>query len=154
MTIQELTEKEAKNRAKEYATPLDGLIKPKWEFDTKEWENVDRYELEDEIHFSIDIMMSEINSHYQLKDILYTHALTELKNNLTRVPKDHVTFDDKKEALSNGYWYYGMDKFECFELLQEIYTTLSDIPSEYYEYARMNVQEGLFEGSWPSEVEL
>jgi hypothetical protein len=99
-------------------------------------------------------MLGEINSHYQLKDILYTRAITLYKNDLSRCKIEHLAFDDKNKALKKGFWPNKMDKFECMERLQEIFTTLEDLPVGYYNDAYDEISRGLFEGMKPNGVEL
>lgn len=150
MTLQELTHDEAAKRAKDYATPLNELIRPSHLVDEADsWEDIPEEMINQEVNKSVDVILSEIGNHHQLKDVIHTRALTVHKADMDRAPMKHLKFDTKRAAVENGYWPHNCSHHEVFGYLQEAYPTCEDIPSYDYQRAREAVTQGLMDGMKP-----
>lgn len=148
--MRETTRSDAVDRAKEYATPLSDLINPEEVCSTANtWENVPESELEREIYQSVDIILSEANWHDPLKAVLYDRAVSHHLDNMMRVPLDDLSIDRRK-AIEKRYWPFDMSRGEIRVVVQEIYPTLRDLPTEDYQAAHGAVTQGLADGMQPN----
>lgn len=150
--MREITKSEAENRAKELATPLSDFIGPSEVQDGAEkWSDIDHEVLREEAYETAEICIGEASyAHTKLASLLYDRAITVMKDDLPRVPMKHLTFENRQKAVAEGYWPYKMTHGEVIVNLQEIYTTIEQIPTDAYQVAYEDVSRGYVEGTIPN----
>lgn len=127
--------KEAYSEAYETAYSLPELIGPSDIDDTADtWGDITDEQIESEIAECLDVVHTESQYEGLIRDL----AVTLWRDSLPRVSMDHLVFDDKAEAVRNGYWPNRMNKWDCEEILFE-----RDIPSDVRDEAYEVVSAGV-----------
>lgn len=143
------TASDARNDARQYATPLDQLINADdVDPNADSWEEVDPETLERELWETTEILISQ---HDEPKWLVKDHAFRLWYDGMRRLPRD-VLADVSDHELVHVYNVQpnDMDKYEWFDIAHRVFEDPNvRIPRDCIEKAREVVQRGLFEGSKP-----
>ena len=151
MSIERVTRSEVRREAQNAAEPLDDLIRPSDVADDAEtWDEVDDTMLAAELHQAVEIICSE--GQYPYAALAHDLAMDMTRDTLLRVPMDDLVYDDRVEAVKNGYWPHKMNRTRVTELIEKHrhQSELAAIWVDAHRDAWDVVSEGIYEGMKPS----
>jgi len=98
------------------AYPIGDLIDPSdVSDDADQWSDVSDRDMEHEVARATEVIRSE--GHYD--GIARDLAVTMWIGDMVRAPMSDLAYEDRREAVSAGYWPYDMDKWEVREIVSE-----------------------------------
>jgi len=100
----------------ESAYPIHDLIGPSdVSDDATSWSDVSDRDMDREVSRATEVVRSE----GQYSGIARDLAVTVWIADLPRAPMSDLAFEDRREAVANGYWPYDMDIVEVREIVSE-----------------------------------
>ena len=129
---------------KSNADTIDRIIAPNdlIHQDIDSWDNADIDQLKDELYES----MSEW--HYQAKhpyeSAIHDLAVILYKEDMQRIPIDHLSFNSRDKCVIEGYWLYDMSNNEVVDRINENYENI-EYWHEYVESAQMQVESWIMD---------
>jgi len=152
MTFQDYpTKAEAEQQAKEYATPLNKLIRPSDVQDNADsWADIDDDRLNAECAESAGVITSE---HREIRNLIQDRAFRIWTDGFNRVSESALAEDVPLCELIHVYnvWPNHVDKWGAFEEASRVFEdTNYRIPNDCMNQAREEVIGGLIEGTKPT----
>lgn len=144
------TKSEAEDQAREYATPLDQLIRPSDVQDNAEqWSDIDDDRLNAECAESAEVIAME---HRKIRNLIQDRAFRIWTDGFRRVSESALAEDVPPVELIHVYniWPNDMDKWDVYEEAHKVFESRNyRIPHDCYDEAREEVISGLVEGTRP-----
>lgn len=138
---------DAKREAYKKAYPLHHLIRAEdVRDDAESWAEIRDEDIEEEVNESLSVMRSEGQYYYLQKPL----AVRLKADDMMRIRMDDLVFDDRHEAVKNGYWPHKMTRQQVFSHLFEDDVT---IESGYYDDAWEVISQGIADKMNPRKEE-
>lgn len=151
MTFEEYpTKAEAEQQAKEYATPLNKLIRPSdVQDDAESWNGIDSGLLDMECWEAAGVIATE---HREIRNLIQERAFRIWTDGFKRVSESALAEDVPLVELIHVYnvWPNHVNKWDAYEEAHRVFESPNyRIPNDCYNQARGEVISGLMEGTKP-----
>jgi len=131
--MREITRTEAREKAREAATPLNKPIQPSDIDDSaNSWDDIEMETLENECVRSAEIILAE--EQMPFAGICHDLAMTSWTESMPRISMSHLDYEDMETAVVEAnVWPNEMNKWEIREILEENYRSNDDMSVIYHE---------------------